>query len=66
MSQRKQHHLESKAKLALESLKGEETVSELTRTSALMGLNITIFVRECCWLIVTTERTLHGFFQNAA
>ncbi len=30
MSKRKQHHPEFKAKVALEALKGEETVSELT------------------------------------
>ncbi|WP_417270189.1 hypothetical protein [Celeribacter sp.] len=29
MSKRKQHHPEFKAKVALEALKGEETVSEL-------------------------------------
>ncbi len=29
MSKRKQHHQEFKAKVALEALKGEETVSEL-------------------------------------
>jgi transposase len=29
MSKRKQHHPELKAKVALEALKGEETVSEL-------------------------------------
>ncbi|SCZ64778.1 transposase [Epibacterium ulvae] len=29
MSKRKQHHPECKAKVALEALKGEETVSEL-------------------------------------
>ena len=29
MSKRKQHHPEIKAKVALEALKGEETVSEL-------------------------------------
>lgn len=48
MSKRKQHHPEFKAKVALEALKGEETVSEL---ACRFGVHLTMIHQWKCTLL---------------
>jgi transposase len=49
MSKRKQHHPDFKAKVALEVLNGEETVSELASRSGVHPTMIYQWKRACCW-----------------